>query len=150
MEETTSFRIMLNSPQVHQINLESVPMHRINLTTPVAFGGGNAKVSIDTVANWSLKLDYIPQKGEIIIYSDRNVVDNVNYPGIKIGDGSAYVVDLPFVGDDITDYILGALDDHVRNSAVHVNSGEREHWNNKLNCDINGETLILERDEIHG
>ena len=53
-------------------------------------------------------------------------------PGIKIGDGSAYVVDLPF---------------------VNITSEQVNFWNNKVNCYLeteltdegNNETLVFTR-----
>jgi hypothetical protein len=44
---------------------------------------------IDTAGNWALATNFVPLKGEIIIYSDLNLM--------KVGDGSTTVNDLPFV-----------------------------------------------------
>lgn len=101
------------------------------------------KVKTDTSANWNLKVAYIPDAGDIIIYSDRNTIDGVDYPGIKIGDGKAYLIDLPFVGDDIALNILNELEEHISNQNIHVTEDEKNFWNNKLNCDIAGEELIF-------
>ena len=45
---------------------------------------------------------------EGIFKSDTVTINGVTYdvPGIKIGDGLAYGIDLPFVGDDVKEYIL--------------------------------------------
>ena len=43
---------------------------------------------IDTTANWNNTINFIPLKGELIIYSDTNQ--------LKIGDGVTKVQDLPF------------------------------------------------------
>lgn len=48
----------------------------------------------DTSANWELVNDFIPLKGEIIIYSDLN--------RIKLGDGETKVNDLEFSGSSLT------------------------------------------------
>ena len=53
------------------------------------------KATVDTTDGWMQRRKYVPFRGEIIVYSDRNVIDGMDYPGIKIGDGMAYVVDLP-------------------------------------------------------
>ena len=59
----------------------------------------------DTTANWNSKVTYVPEDGDIIIYIDKSTIEEggsvKNVPGIKIGDGNAYCVDLPFVADDI-------------------------------------------------
>lgn len=58
----------------------------------------NLKVRVinkhDTSANWSKATNFIPKKGEIIVYDDLNK--------IKIGDGSTVVSNLKFVETDIS------------------------------------------------
>lgn len=99
---------------------------------------GSAKVSVDTSEGWALKPTYIPKNGEIIVYSDATVLDK-NYPAIKIGDGNAYVVDLPFLGEEKVNMLL----DHISDTNSHVTSEEKAFWNAKLNYDVSGEQLIL-------
>ena len=48
----------------------------------------------DTTANWNAHRDFVPMRGEIIIYMDAGHMDDgyghqSNVPGIKIGDGNA-------------------------------------------------------------
>lgn len=111
----------------------------------------------DTTANWNNAVGFIPLDGEIIIYTDyktiTEVVDNQNVtkniPGIKIGDGNAYVQDLPFMDNDLRDALMA----HIANTNVHVTLNDKSFWNNKLNYDdtleINdelvNETLVLNR-----
>lgn len=102
-----------------------------------------AKQSIDTKAHWDNKPTYVPEPGEIVIYTDRNVINGLSYPGIKIGDGNAYLVDLPFLGDDVFMNIIALLEDHINNTDIHVTPEEKQFWNNKLNYSINNEILIL-------
>ena len=107
-----------------------------------------ARIEVKTSAEWENYIQYIPEAGRIIVYSDRNVIDGVSYPGIKIADGLAYVVDLPFVGDDISSEFLSALERHVNDHSIHITEEERQFWNNKINYnfDEQGENLILNRD----
>lgn len=42
----------------------------------------------DTKANWDKAVNFVPLKGEIIIYTDENKV--------KIGDGETTVINLPY------------------------------------------------------
>ena len=101
-------------------------------------------ILIDTTANWNEKLTFIPKRGDLIFYSDKAINDNgANIPGVKIGDGLAYCVDLPFMGDEI----FSALNSHVSNTVVHITAEERTKWNNKINCEnsVDNETLILNR-----
>lgn len=104
-----------------------------------------SRIVVDTTENWSKRITYIPALGTIVIYTDRNVIDGINYPGVKIADGTTYAVDLPFAGDDIAYQICGMLNDHIENSAVHVTPEEKLFWNNKLNCTVQDGNLILNR-----
>lgn len=102
-----------------------------------------------TSAQWATNTSYIAPKDTIIIYTDGGSYTNNNttitVPKIKISDGLAYVVDLPFVGDDVAAVIRSELSAHVNDAVKHITSTERTFWNNKLNCDISGEILVLNR-----
>ena len=106
---------------------------------------GNANLYMNTTANWNRQPTYIPKRGDIIVYSDHDTViedgEEKIVPGIKIGDGMAYCIDLPFVTDSLAKRLLG----HINNSAIHVSAEDRAFWDNKLNCDVDGEELYLNR-----
>lgn len=88
---------------------------------------------------------YIPPKDTILVYSDYGTLTvnghNYDVPGIKIADGLAYGLDQPFVGEDVKQQVLN----HINDTTRHVTVEEKTFWNNKLNCDINGEVLIFNR-----
>ena len=94
----------------------------------------------DTTDNWDKLTDFIPLLGEIICYTDYYTENGVNIPNIKIGDGQAYLVDLPFLYDGNET----KLTEHIADNVVHISNEEREKWNNKLSCEMSGETLILD------
>lgn len=102
-------------------------------------------VSENTTSGWNATPDYIPKAGEICMYTDYAVIDGITYYGIKIGDGSAYLIDLPFVGEDVRNLVLGKLAEHEQDSVAHITSEERAFWNNKLNYEVSGEELTLNR-----
>jgi len=111
---------------------------------------GRLRATRDTTANWNAHPAFRPEKGEIIIYTDHGTIsdefgENVNVPGIKIGDGDAYLIDLPFVNADVRYQILTELRLHSGNTEIHVTSEEKEFWNNKLNCIVSNGNLILNR-----
>ena len=55
----------------------------------------------DTTENWDKATNFIPKKGEICIYSNRFQLDDGSYvPGIKVGDGTSYINELEFIGDE--------------------------------------------------
>lgn len=104
-----------------------------------------AKESVNTKEYWEENIHYVPEPGEIIIYTNRRTINNVDYVGIKIGDGNSYVVDLPFLGDDSTLMLYDLIQAHKENNVAHITQSERAFWNNKINCDIEGEVLVFNR-----
>lgn len=93
----------------------------------------------DTTANWNAATEFIPKAGEVIIYTDYSTYQVEEFgetvtkyiPNIKIGDGQAYVQDLPFVDKDLRDRLL----EHINDMDMHVILGEKVFWNNKVNID---------------
>ena len=146
--DTSPLKITLQSPKPYRINLNEQTMKAIGITTPLPYG--TARLVTGTTAYWEEHLDYVPSKGEIVVYTDRSTIDGVQYPGVKIGDGKAFGVDLPFVGDDRNTMILDLLNIHVNDTDKHLVPGERNSWNNKVSCSIDGERLILEGTDYNG
>lgn len=104
---------------------------------------GKAGMQVKTTAQWRQQIDTIGQLNTFYIYTDRSQKEDdqgniINYPGIKVGDGSSYLVDLPFV-DEI-------FYDHTNNMNIHVTSAEKEFWNNKIriqDSEIGQQNLIF-------
>lgn len=102
-----------------------------------------------STAYWNAQVGDIPDEGEIIIYTDYQTIDEdqtVTYiPGIKIGSGNAYVQDLAFIDQKISD----ELAKHITNGEIHVTGAEKDFWNNKLNVtdsqEVVDEALIFNR-----
>lgn len=80
-----------------------------------------------TTAEWDALPSLISVKNAVYIYTDYMTVDGVNYTGIKVGDGLAYVIDLPFV----------TAEDR------RITSDDIENWNNKVAVTLDGETVIF-------
>ena len=84
-----------------------------------------AKISYGTTSYWQDHLSYIPEQGEIVIYVDHSSYEEndetVWVPGIKIGDGSAYGIDLPFVDDAIAQTVM----EHISDTDIHITTAER-------------------------
>lgn len=102
-----------------------------------------------TTAYWDAATGYTPPEGTIIVYTDYATVteDGVtkNVPGVKIGNGNAYVQDLAFLGEAQAQALL----EHTGNTTIHITAAERTEWNNKLNvndfAEVVDESLILNR-----
>lgn len=102
----------------------------------------NRKVALvrDTTANWNAKADYIPPKGLMCVYTDYAIADNGKFiPNIKIGDGFAYLIDLPFMNSGIE----SKVNEHILNDMIHTNLVEKTLWNSKITARASGETLML-------
>lgn len=106
-------------------------------------------VSENTTDGWAANPTYIPRKGEIVIYTDGTEVTDgetvLTYPELKIGDGNAYVADLPFIGEVSRGVVLQKLEDHMADDISHVSQSDRDFWNAKLNYELNGDELVLTR-----
>lgn len=105
---------------------------------------GFAGIEFGTTAYWNSQTSYVPVKGMLVIYTDYSVDESGNnIPNFKIGDGNAYLIDKPFIGEDTRE----ALIEHINDSAAHVTAQERVFWNNKLNYnDPEGDLLEFTRD----
>ena len=121
-------------------------------------GSGNLQIDTSnvvqhTTAYWDAATGYVPADGEIVVYTDYSTITETvegqtvtkYVPGIKIGSGNGYVQDLAFVGEDVKNDIIA----HLTNTSIHIQTGERDFWNNKLNVNDNqevvNEVLILNR-----
>lgn len=95
---------------------------------------------------WNSLPDMVGQKSHIYIYSDYWSVTNdgksVLVPNIKIGDGSAFLIDNPFITDSVEELCQMHIEDEIR----HITEEERTVWNNKVRCylsTVEGETIVF-------
>ena len=99
---------------------------------------GKATMLAKTKEEWSRQTSLISQTNTFYIYTNRTVENGKSYPGIKVGDGTSYVVDLPFVDD--------LFYSHINNLDIHVTLAEKEFWNNKVrtqDSELDEENLIF-------
>ena len=100
-----------------------------------------SQMHFNTTAEWNSQPTLIGEQGHIYVYTDYQIIDGNPVPGVKIGDGIAYLIDNPFVSGDTT-----ALYEHINDTIVHITNAEREFWNNKVRCymsDIDSERIIF-------
>lgn len=79
-----------------------------------------------TTAEWNAMPGYQSKSGSIYIYTDYTVESEQTIPAVKIGDGMAYVVDLPML--------------------TAVTEADRQRWDNKVSAaisPIDPENLVL-------
>ena len=88
-----------------------------------------ASVLYATTNTWNLRPDLIAKRGWIYLYSDwKQDVVGRNIAGIKVGDGTQKLIDLPFIDE--------MLFQHIEDKVIHITQEEREFWNNKVRCYI--------------
>ena len=115
--------------------------------------GARIQLKRESTQYWNEASGFIPLEGELIIYNDYKTIEKeidgevrqIKVAGLKIGDGMAYVQDLPFVNEDLRDRIM----EHIDNPDIHVTLADKLFWNNKLNVNDAAElvdgALILNR-----
>lgn len=154
-------RISIGDATALNVTLASGASETVALTSPVGIGTRNYNnlgnkpqingvtlagsrtaaelyiVSENTAEGWAAEPAYLPKAGEICLYTDTG--------RIKIGDGTVAIADLPYIGQEDYDAIMAALLQHTQDASAHVTAAEKAFWNAKLNCDIDGETLIFTR-----
>lgn len=81
---------------------------------------------VKTTAEWNSTPSAKSEKDVIYVYSDYKQTPTGYIPGFKLGDGMAYIVDLPFSAQD--------LYEHINNMDIHVTPEEKEFWNSKVRC----------------
>lgn len=111
---------------------------------PSAFEG--SPVYQNTTAEWNKQKSLVAEKGVIYIYTDYSFTDSDGdtciVPNIKIGDGTAYLVDTPFITTIATELLAIHENDMVK----HITNEERLKWNNKVSCYIDendDETVVF-------
>ena len=90
---------------------------------------GLRPVYYDSKQNWDEKRSLISEEGAIYIYTEEG-----RDPRMKIGDGLAYLIDLPFVVDE------------------HFSKSDREFWDNKVSAYLDlgdPEQLIFSTDSYY-
>lgn len=97
------------------------------------------KVLYNTTEYWNSHHTMIAKRGYIYVYSDYKQDGDKTIAGMKVGDGLAYLIDMPFIDEIYAEHVV----DVVR----HITSEERAFWNNKVRCyintEINEENLIF-------
>jgi hypothetical protein len=88
------------------------------------FVNGSDSIISETSEYWAEHSSTMSEAGMIYIYND------LEPPKFKIGDGKAYIGDLPFYDED--------WEDHIRDQIRHITQQEREFWNNKVRATDEG------------
>lgn len=94
-----------------------------------ASGQKLTEVLYGSTLEWAQDKTRIAQKGVIYVYSDYVKASDgaggtVDVPGFKVGDGTTYLIDLPFAQGAVNDEIR----QHIANQKIHVSDDDRKRW----------------------
>lgn len=137
---SSDYNVLKNKPKINHVTIEGdIPLEDLGLHS----------VYYDTKANWNAHTSMISEAGAIYIYSDyKTLYDEVGnptfIPGLKIGDGTSYLIDMPFMSDAM----MYELYRHMSDTDLHVSQSEREFWNNKVSSFLSHddtENLVLSK-----
>ena len=137
---TSDYNGLLNKPSINSVEL-------VGALTAEELGLGS--VYYDTTEHWEAQPELIAERATVYIYSDYYYIEDEGgnrtpIAGLKVGDGTSYLIDMPFVTDAMT-YMLVT---HIANNSVHITTAEREFWNNKVSAYMDrdtAETLVLSK-----
>lgn len=140
LQPATDYNNLTNKPKINTITLEG------ELT---AEDLGLGRVYYDTTEHWNAQRSLITERGAVYVYSDYEYIVDENdnrtpIAGVKIGDGSSYLIDMPFASGATSSIVLNHLADNV----IHITPQEREFWNNKVSSFIRSddmENLVLSK-----
>ena len=99
-----------------------------------------SNVEIQTTAEWNSNRQFVGQAGVFYIYSDYRQEEYIDHdghkatryiPGLKIGDGNAYLIDSPFINDQ----------------SYMITQQERNFWNNKISFPGNSNLYAVGDDQ---
>lgn len=114
-------------------------------TFGIGFSAGGkmySNVAVNTTEYWNSDPNRVSVRNTVYVYSDYRHDNQGNaIPAFKVGDGLAYLIDLPFNDE------LMAL--HMANTSIHISNDERAFWNDKVTCFIdadNEERIIFTKD----
>lgn len=100
-------------------------------------------VKRNTKAGWNAQSDLVAEKSVIYVYSDKEKDSIGNFiPGMKVGDGTTLLKDLPF--------ITKIYDEHIYDTLIHVTKEDRNFWDNKVSCEYSNDTLIFSNERQNG
>lgn len=122
------------SVDANNINGTASVVQRITGSVVPGSGSGRKEVVSKTTEEWNATPRLMSIKDVIYVYTDHTIVEGRPVPAIKVGDGFAYVADLPFVS-----------------SGTEVTPEQIAFWDNKVAAMVDPndpETLILYTDQL--
>ena len=127
--------------RLQSMGLQRVGHERNNIhITPEERKRWNEHVRCETTEYWE-NHPLQTTKGCVYVYTDYQQIDNNDVPGVKIGDGNAFLADLPFL-----DAVYAK---HIADTVIHVTQADRDRWDNKVTCylaNYDDENLVFSKE----
>lgn len=135
MSDNATFNTTFSADETFQTDMTQI--------VEVATGG---QILSNTTEAWNNQLNLVSETRTIYIYTDYQTEtdesgNTVYIPGFKVGDGKAYLIDLPFTDD--------LMVKHMANQNIHVTAEEKAFWSNKVRAyysSVEDDTLIFTTD----
>lgn len=105
----------------------------------VQIGGVDGAAGVEAVmygsrAQWDAQPQLVARSGTVYVYADGGGVtaDGRQVPAIKVGDGTSYLIDMPFT--------TSALAEHLADASAHVSAADRALWDSgaRYAVDVDG------------
>lgn len=103
------------------------------------------KIFYNTKEGWNNQQGLIAEKNVLYVYTNALEENGKIIPDFKIGDGSSYLIDIPF----ITATTIEKLNEHINNSTIHISEADRIRWDNKVRAyhsTVDEENLVFTTD----
>ena len=119
--------MVVGAEDEHLVTMQSLQDYlNLHLDKQVLFG---------TKAEWNAQVGLVSEPNKLYVYTDyKTDGSGRNLAGIKVGDGNAFLIDMPF-----TDELYF---DHINNTSIHITDAERAFWNNKISCYYSGGDIL--------
>lgn len=88
---------------------------------------GQEMVRRGTTEYWNSQPELVSDEDIFYLYDDGHDTPI----RIKVGDGKAFLIDMPFLDD--------AIAEHIQDDTIHITEIERESWNNKVRCFVDND-----------
>ena len=111
--------MVVGAEDEHLVTIQSLQDYlNLHLDKQVLFG---------TTAEWNAQAGLVSEANKLYVYTDYNTDGSGNnLAGRKVGDGDAYLIDMPFIDK--------VYFEHVQDTSIHVTPSEKLRWFDAVNC----------------
>lgn len=116
---STDKLMVVGGEDEHLVSIETLQNYLdANMDKQVLFG---------TTSEWNAQTGLVSEENKLYIYTDyKTDGDGNKLAGIKVGDGDAYLIDMPFID--------ALYFDHTQDSTIHVTASDKLRWDDAVNC----------------